>query len=81
MTEPARLAGLRLEPGLVELAVREVAGEPGALPLLSHALRATWERRDGHTLTRRGLPRHGRGRLGDRADRGQRRRLPPTGAA
>jgi WD40 repeat protein/class 3 adenylate cyclase len=49
--EPARLAGLRLEPGLVELAVREVAGEPGALPLLSHALRATWERRDGRTLT------------------------------
>src|SRR3984885_1094709 len=51
VTEPARLAGLRLEPGLVELAVREVAGEPGALPLLSHALRATWERRDGRTLT------------------------------
>ena len=51
VTEPARLAGLRLEPGLVELALREVAGEPGALPLLSHALRATWERRDGRTLT------------------------------
>ena len=30
---------------------REVAGEPGALPLLAHALRATWERRDGRTLT------------------------------
>ncbi len=51
VTGPARLAGLRLEPGLVELAVRDVAGEPGALPLLSHALRATWERRDGRTLT------------------------------
>jgi WD40 repeat protein/class 3 adenylate cyclase len=51
VTEPARLAGLRLEPGLVAVAVREVAGEPGALPLLSHALRATWERRDGRTLT------------------------------
>ena len=51
VTEPARLAGLRLGPGLVELAVRDVAGEPGALPLLSHALRATWERRDGRTLT------------------------------
>ncbi|MBV9000186.1 MAG: PQQ-binding-like beta-propeller repeat protein [Solirubrobacterales bacterium] len=51
VTEPARLAGLRLEPGLAELAVRDVAGEPGALPLLSHALRATWERRDGRTLT------------------------------
>ncbi len=51
VVEPAHLAGLRLEPGLAELAVREVAGEPGALPLLSHALRATWERRDGRTLT------------------------------
>ena len=51
VTEPARLAGLRLEPGLVELALRDVASEPGALPLLSHALRATWERRDGRTLT------------------------------
>ncbi len=49
--QPARLAGLRLEPGLVELALRDVAREPGALPLLSHALRATWERRDGRTLT------------------------------
>jgi WD40 repeat protein/class 3 adenylate cyclase len=51
ITEPARAAGLRLEAGLVEVIVRDVAGEPGALPLLSHALRATWERRDGRTLT------------------------------
>ena len=51
IAEPARLAGLRLEPGLVELILRDVAAEPGALPLLSHALRATWERRDGRTLT------------------------------
>ena len=51
VTEPARLAGLKLEPGLVELVVRDVASEPGALPLLSHALRATWERREGRTLT------------------------------
>jgi WD40 repeat protein/serine/threonine protein kinase/energy-coupling factor transporter ATP-binding protein EcfA2 len=51
ITEPARLAGLRIEPGLVDVVTRDVAGEPGALPLLSHALRATWERRDGRTLT------------------------------
>jgi WD40 repeat protein/class 3 adenylate cyclase/tRNA A-37 threonylcarbamoyl transferase component Bud32/energy-coupling factor transporter ATP-binding protein EcfA2 len=51
ITEPARRAGLKLEPGLVELVLRDVAAEPGALPLLSHALRATWERRDGRTLT------------------------------
>lgn len=49
--EPARLAGLRLEPGLVDVVLADVSGEPGALPLLSHALRATWERRDGRTLT------------------------------
>jgi class 3 adenylate cyclase/energy-coupling factor transporter ATP-binding protein EcfA2 len=49
--EPARLAGLRLEPGLVDLVLRDAAGEPGALPLISHALRETWERRDGRTLT------------------------------
>jgi WD40 repeat protein/class 3 adenylate cyclase len=51
ITEPARVAGLRLEPGLVELILRDVAREPGALPLLSHALRETWAQRDGRTLT------------------------------
>ncbi len=49
--EPARLMGLRLEPGLVDLVLRDVGDEPGALPLMSHALRETWERRDGRTLT------------------------------
>jgi WD40 repeat protein/class 3 adenylate cyclase/tRNA A-37 threonylcarbamoyl transferase component Bud32/energy-coupling factor transporter ATP-binding protein EcfA2 len=59
VTEPARLAGLRLEPGLVDLVLRDVAGEPGALPLLSHALRATWARRDGRTLTVEGYRKSG----------------------
>jgi WD40 repeat protein/DNA-binding SARP family transcriptional activator len=48
---PARQIGLLLEPGLVDLLVREVEGEPGALPLLSHALHQTWRRREGRTLT------------------------------
>jgi WD40 repeat protein/DNA-binding SARP family transcriptional activator len=48
---PARRAGLRLEPGLVDLLIRDVEGEPAALPLLSHVLRETWERREGPTLT------------------------------
>jgi DNA-binding SARP family transcriptional activator/WD40 repeat protein/energy-coupling factor transporter ATP-binding protein EcfA2 len=48
---PAHQAGLLLEPGLVDLLLRDVEGEPGALPLLSHALRETWERREGRTLT------------------------------
>lgn len=48
---PAEQAGLRLEPGLVDLLVREIEGAPGALPLLSHVLRQTWTRREGATLT------------------------------
>jgi class 3 adenylate cyclase/WD40 repeat protein/energy-coupling factor transporter ATP-binding protein EcfA2 len=51
IAEPARLAGLRLEPGFIDVVLGDVAGEPGALPLMSHALRETWERRDGRTLT------------------------------
>lgn len=51
IAEPARKAGLRLEAGLIDIVLRDVAGEPGALPLMSHALRETWERRDGRTLT------------------------------
>lgn len=52
--QPARQAGLLLEEGLVDLLVRDVEGEPGSLPLLAHALRQTWERREGSTLTVRG---------------------------
>jgi WD40 repeat protein/DNA-binding SARP family transcriptional activator len=48
---PARQAGLIVEPGLTDLLVREVENEPGALPLLSHALQETWLRREGRTLT------------------------------
>ena len=48
---PAAQAGLRLEAGLVDLLVRDTEGEPGALPLLSHALAETWRRRDGNVLT------------------------------
>ncbi len=48
---PAQVAGLRLEPGLVDLLMREAADEPGALPLLSHALAETWKRREGALLT------------------------------
>ena len=56
---PARQAVLRLEPGLVDLLVREVEGEPGALPLLSHALQVAWVNREGRTLTVDGYRRSG----------------------
>ena len=44
---PARRVGLRVEEGLVEALVEEVAEEPGGLPLLSTALVELWQARDG----------------------------------
>jgi WD40 repeat protein len=52
--QPAAHAGLRLEPGLVDVLVRDCEGEPGALPLMSHALVETWRRRDGTVLSLEG---------------------------
>ena len=52
--EPARRGHWVFEPGLVDLILRDVGDEPGALPLLSHALLETWKRRAGHTLTLKG---------------------------
>ena len=51
VTGPALVAGLRVEPGVVELILQDVSGQPGALPLLSHALLETWKRRTNRTLT------------------------------
>lgn len=66
ITGPARKAGLEIESGLVELLLRDLAPravsgggvdgdapahDPGALPLLSHALHATWQRTDRGRLT------------------------------
>jgi len=62
--EPARLARVTVEEGLVGLLLSDLAPqdatpggadpdgayEPGALPLLSHAMLATWERSHGSTL-------------------------------
>jgi WD40 repeat protein/DNA-binding SARP family transcriptional activator len=52
--EPAKRGGWEFEPGLVDLMLRDVGDEPGALPLLSHALLETWQRRSGHTMTLKG---------------------------
>ncbi|MEV4362291.1 WD40 repeat domain-containing protein [Nonomuraea sp. NPDC049625] len=64
ITGPAAAAGLELEQGLVEIILAELrAGdryEAGALPLLSQALRNTWERREKDTLTVRGYEDSGR---------------------
>jgi WD40 repeat protein len=60
ITGPAGKAGLEIEDGLVEILLRDLgpaatdgaeAHVPGALPLLSHALLATWEHSHGGKLT------------------------------
>ncbi|OAR22099.1 hypothetical protein A8W25_27945 [Streptomyces sp. ERV7] len=55
VTGPTERAGLTLEPGLAELLLRDLrsgpAASPGSLPLLGHALLATWQQRAGRTLT------------------------------
>ncbi|QQQ77001.1 hypothetical protein IOD16_00030 [Saccharothrix sp. 6-C] len=65
VSRPAKAAGLQLEPGLIELMLRDLgvrsgrvqaragqgAYDAGALPLLSHALLATWQRRAAGKLT------------------------------
>ena len=49
--EPARRGKWDFDEGLVDLILHDVGHEPGALPLLSHALLETWQRRQGRTLT------------------------------
>ncbi|MBV7326923.1 hypothetical protein KFU94_01415 [Chloroflexi bacterium TSY] len=58
--EPAQRNGWEFEAGLVDLLLQDVGDEPGALPLLSHALLETWKRRQGHTLTFEGYTESGR---------------------
>lgn len=54
ITVPAKNNGWDFQPGLVDLVLQDIGSEPGALPLLSHALLETWKRRQGHTLTLQG---------------------------
>ncbi|ANS63096.1 WD-40 repeat protein [Streptomyces lincolnensis] len=51
VVRPAQAAGLLVERELTARIVEEVLGEPGALPMLSHALLETWRRRKGRLLT------------------------------
>lgn len=64
ITGPAAATGLELEPGLVDTILADLrAGESygaGTLPLLSQALRNTWERREDGRLTVRGYEESGR---------------------
>ena len=49
--KPAELAGLEVDPELVDALVDDVASETGGLPLLSTALVELWRARDGRQLT------------------------------
>ncbi|HEY7593955.1 MAG TPA: WD40 repeat domain-containing protein [Actinophytocola sp.] len=51
ITGPAEAVGCRVETALVSRLVADATGQPGALPLVSHALRETWHRRRGTVLT------------------------------
>ena len=51
ITLPARQVNSTLEGALLAALVADSAGEPGVLPLVSHALVETWRRRRGNTLT------------------------------
>jgi hypothetical protein len=74
VTGPAAEAGLVVEPALVEAVIAELRGEAGGgmgsgvLPLMSQAMAATWERREGNELPLRGYRRAGR--VADAVNRG-----------
>jgi len=66
VVRPAEAVGLAVEPGLVDLMIHDlgaaehgVVADPGSLPLLAHALRATWQEREGTALTVAGYLRVG----------------------
>lgn len=48
---PAAKVGCTVETALVTRLVADATGQPGVLPLVSHALLETWRRRRGTTLT------------------------------
>ena len=65
VTGPAAEAGLAVEPALVETVIAELREKTGGglgsgvLPLMSQAMAATWEHREGSELTLRGYRRAG----------------------
>lgn len=49
--KPAAAVGLKFEEGLVDAVVREIVGEPAALPLLQFALLQLWDNRERNRVT------------------------------
>lgn len=59
---PAEAVGLRFEPGVVDLLVQDIAGEPAGLPLLQFTLLKLWEQRVRNRITLAAYERVGGGR-------------------
>ncbi|MFS8101916.1 hypothetical protein LFM09_32790 [Lentzea alba] len=51
ITQPAVKAGCTVESDLLSTLVAQAAGRSGVLPLVSHALLETWQRKKGNVLT------------------------------
>jgi WD40 repeat protein len=68
---PAAQMGWGVEPDMLATVLADAAEEPGALPLVSHALLETWHRRKGATLTLSAYQASGgvRGAIAQTADR------------
>ncbi|MBE2222244.1 MAG: ATP-binding protein, partial [Anaerolineae bacterium] len=79
IVQPAALGNWRIQEGLVEQMLDDVGDEPGALPLLSHALLETWVRRRGRTMTLSGYRESGgvRGAIAQTAETIFQQRLTP----
>jgi tetratricopeptide (TPR) repeat protein/energy-coupling factor transporter ATP-binding protein EcfA2 len=79
IVQPAAMDNWRIQEGLVEQMLDDVGDEPGALPLLSHALLETWKRRRGRTMTLSGYRESGgvRGAIAQTAETIFQQRLTP----
>lgn len=77
--QPAALGNWKVQEGLVEVMLDDLGNEPGALPLLSHALLETWKRRRGRVLTLSGYVASGgvHGAIAQTAETVFRQRLTP----
>ncbi len=75
--QPAALGNWKVQEGLVEVILDDLGSEPGALPLLSHALLETWKRRRGRVMTVSGYTAAGgvRGAIAQTAETVFRQRL------
>ena len=61
--KPAQRVGLKFEEGVVEALLKDIVGEPAALPLLQFTLLKLWEQRDRNYISWEAYRRVGGGRL------------------